>query len=203
MNETSTSLLERLRCGNQPDDWARLQSLYSPLLRAWARRYDVNDSDADDLVQEVLATVANEVAEFDHNGRQGAFRTWLKRILVNRLREFWRSRARSPVAAGGSDIVQRLNQLEEPQSELSQRWDREHDRYVLRCLLETAQLSFAPNTWKAFRQVVVEGRAAAAVAADLGISLNAVFIAKSRVIRRLREEAEGLVQSSSSFFPKC
>lgn len=203
MNETSLSLLHRLRQSSDSETWDRLVGLYVPLLKIWLRKYGVQDSDADDLVQEVLIAVSSDVTTFDHNGRPGAFRTWLRSILVNRLRNFWRARDRRPQARGDSDIERRLMQLEDPASEMSQLWNRQHDRHVVRQLLALSEPQFAPSTWKAFFRVAIDGERPDVVATELGISLNAVFIAKSRVLSKLRQEAEGLVESSSDFSAKC
>ena len=202
MDETSISLLNRLQTDTDPDAWDRLAGFYSPLLRAWLRKYDVQSSDADDMVQEVLMAVSKDLRSFDHNGRPGAFRSWLRSILVNRLRHFWRARGRRPQARGDSDIDRRLAQLEDPNSELSQLWNRQHDRHVTRQLLALTEKQFAPATWQAFSRTAIDGHPANVVAAELGISLNAVFIAKSRVLARLRQESEGLVESSSDFYGK-
>lgn len=202
MNETSLSLLNRLRCSPESESWDRLVELYAPLVRAWLRRYDVQDSDADDLLQEVLLAVSKDLGKFEHRGQPGAFRGWLKAIMVNRLRKFWRARDRRPQARGNSDIDARLAQLDDPASEMSQIWNREHDQYVLRQLLAVAEPHFAPNTWMAFCRVALDGAKADVVAQEMGISLNAVCLAKSRVMRRLRQESEGLIESSSSFFKK-
>jgi RNA polymerase sigma-70 factor (ECF subfamily) len=166
------------------------------------RKYDVQDSDADDLVQEVLLAVSKDLGKFDHGGQPGAFRGWLKAILVNRLRNFWRTRDRRPQARGHSDIGESLAELDDPASEITQIWNQQHDQYVLRQLLALAEPHFAPSTWKAFCRVALDGARADVVAKELELSLNAVFIAKSRVLSRLRQEAEGLVESSSSFFAK-
>jgi RNA polymerase sigma factor (sigma-70 family) len=202
MNETSLSLLLRLQCSPESESWERLNQLYTPLIRTWLRKYDVQDSDADDLVQEVLLAVSKDLSKFEHGGRPGAFRGWLKAILLNRLRKFWRSRDRRPQARGDSDLDARLAQLDDPTSEISQIWNRDHDQYVLRQLLALAEPHFEPITWQAFCRVALEGTKPNVVAEELGISLNAVCLAKSRVTRRLRQESEDLIDSSSSFFHK-
>ena len=92
--------------------------------------------------------------------------------------------------------------MDDPASEMSRIWDREHDQYVLRQLLTLAEPHFEPNTWKAFCRVALEGAKPDVVAQEMGISLNSVCLAKSRVTRRLRQEAAGLIESSSSFFTK-
>ena len=202
MNETSLSLLNRLRRSPESESWDRLVELYAPLLRAWLRKYDVQVSDADDLTQEVLLAVSKDLDKFEHAGQPGAFRGWLKAILVNRLRKFWRSRDRRPQARGDSDIDARLAQLVDPASEMSLIWNREHDQYVLRQLLALAEPHFARNTWTAFCRVALDGAKPDVVAAEMGISRNAVIVAKCRVLSRLRQESEGLIESSSGFFAK-
>jgi RNA polymerase sigma-70 factor (ECF subfamily) len=202
MHETSLSLLERLRQSPENESWPRLSDLYTPLIRTWLRRYEVQDSDANDLVQEVLLAVSKDISRFEHAGHPGAFRGWLRTVLTNRLRKFWRLRDRRPQARGDSDVDARLAQLEDPYSELSLIWNREHDQHVLRQLLVLAEPNFEANTWKAFCRVALDGAKPDLVAEEMGISLNAVCLAKSRVIRRLRQESTGLIESSSSFFSK-
>lgn len=199
MHETSLSLLERLRHSPENESWNRLSELYTPLILAWLRRYEVQDSDARDLVQEVLLAVSTDLGKFEHRGQPGAFRGWLKAILVNRLRKFWRARDRRPQPRGDSDWDTRLAQLDDPSSAISQIWNREHDQYVLRQLMVLVEPHFEPQTWKAFCRVALEGEKPEVVAQQMGISRNAVCLAKSRALRRLRQEAAGLIESSSSF----
>ena len=177
-------------------------SLYRPLLTSWLRRYDVQASDSDDLMQEVLMAVAKDLPTFDHNGRTGAFRAWLRSIMVNRLRNFWRSRGRQAQAQGGSDVQLRLAQLDDPSSEMSQLWNQQHDLHVAQQLLQQVEPDFTAQTWAAFTRVAIDGQRADAVAVELGISTNAVFIAKSRVLTRLRREAAGLIDSNPGFLQK-
>jgi RNA polymerase sigma factor (sigma-70 family) len=190
MNETPLSLLDRLR--RQSDDqpsWRRLTMLYAPLIRRWLLQHDTPEADTDDLAQEVLLVLARDLSGFDHNGRTGAFRLWVRSITANRLRAYWRAR-RSGLLNGLDD---RLAQLEDPDGELGRHWDREHDEFIVRRLMELIEPEFAPSTWKSFRLLVLEERPAADVAESLGLSVNAVLIAKSRVLRRLRQEGRGLI----------
>jgi RNA polymerase sigma-70 factor (ECF subfamily) len=190
--ETSVSLLDRLAEQPTDPDWRRLFDLYQPLLRAWALRSGLGDADADDLVQETLSVVVREVGHFQH-GRTGAFRSWLRSILANRLRDFFRARNYRPVATGDSDFLQRLDQLESPDSALSKEWDREHDRHVAAKVMKLVEADVEPVTWQAFRRHVLEGAAADEVAAEIGVSYNVVKLAKSRILKRLREQLAGLV----------
>jgi RNA polymerase sigma-70 factor (ECF subfamily) len=192
-DDTSVSLLERLRL--RPDDasWKRLVDLYTPLIHCWLQGRLVAPADADDLGQEVLAVLVRELPHFEHSGRPGAFRSWLRTITVHRLRDFWRARGHRPEATGDSAFLDRLNELEDPGSGLSGLWDEEHDRHVVRRLLELIRSDFQPTTWQAFEGVMLRGEAPAAVAVRLGVSVNAVLLAKSRVLARLRSESQGLI----------
>ena len=193
MSETSHSLLDRLRSRPDGEAWQRLVGLYTPLLRGWLRRHGVQESDADDLVQEVLVVVVRDLPHFEHSRRPGAFRSWLRTTLAHRLRDFWRGRGYRPEATGGSDFLKQLAELEDPDSGLSRLWDQEHDRHVVRRLLEAIRPEFRPGTWEAFAGVMLEGDRPAEVAGRLGVSVNAVLLAKSRVLGRLRQVGRGLI----------
>jgi RNA polymerase sigma-70 factor (ECF subfamily) len=192
LTATPISLLERLRLRPDADSWQRLVDLYAPLVAGWLRAQGVQPADADDVTQEVLGTLVRELPGFRHDLRPGAFRRWLRGIVVNRLRTF--RRARRPVPAGGDPSLERaLDRLTEPDSDLSRRWDEEHDRHVVRRLLELIEPEFEPATWQAFRLVVLEGKPTREAASALGLSPNAVRIAKSRVLARFRQEIDGLI----------
>jgi DNA-directed RNA polymerase specialized sigma24 family protein len=153
MNDTPLSLLERLR--NSPDDssWQRLTDLYLPLVGRWLSQQKLSPADADDLTQDILLVIVRELSGFDHSGRKGAFRTWLRRITVHRLRGFWRSKQFSP----DQNIGALLDQLEDPASDLSQLWDKEHDEFIIRRLLELIEPEFSPSAWHAFHRQTVDG----------------------------------------------
>jgi RNA polymerase sigma-70 factor (ECF subfamily) len=195
MHETSLSLLDRSRDNLGDGSWERLVDVYSPLLRAWLARYGVQPADADDLVQEILLTVARELPKFEHSGRTGAFRNWLRAILTHRLRDFWRSRRNRAAAAGGSSWAEQLDQLADEKSDASREWDAQHDRHVMARLLEQVRPRFEPRTWEAFHRQVIDGERADVVAAALGLSLNSVYVARSRVLSTLRREAAGLIDN--------
>src|SRR5262249_42610948 len=194
MLETSPSLLERLRSGTDADAWRRLVDVYTPLLHCWLRRCSVQPTDADDIVQEVLGTLVRELPAFRYDPERGSFRAWLRTIFAHRLQAFFRARQARPQPAGGSEGGHMLEQLADPHSDLSRLWDQEHDPHVARRLLAAIQPDFEPTTWLAFQRTTLEGIQPAVVAAELGVTVNAVFIAKSRVLRRLRREMKGLVE---------
>jgi RNA polymerase sigma-70 factor (ECF subfamily) len=192
MDVTRQSLLLRAQTGDE-GAWKDLTDLYRPLIVGWLRYQAVPVTELDDLVQEILLTVVQNLPSFSHSGRIGAFRGWLRSIAHNRACDFWKARGRQAQAAGDSGSAETLSQLEDPDSELNRLWDEEHDRYVLRCLLDLMELEFEPTTVRAFRRVALEGAASADVAQELGLSVGAVYAAKSRVLGRLRQEAEGLI----------
>lgn len=192
MSDTPISLLERLQVRSDSHAWQRLMDVYEPMLRGWLRGYAFQPADVDDVVQEICAVLVRELPRFRHDGRQGAFRRWLHGMLVNRLRVFWRERRKRGV--NGVDISEDFfNQLEDPQSSLSRLWEAQHDKHVAHRLLRTLQPEFEESTWRAFSMLVFEGKPAADVAEELGLSVNAVRLAKSRVLRRLRQESAGLI----------
>ncbi|MEZ6141752.1 MAG: sigma-70 family RNA polymerase sigma factor [Zavarzinella sp.] len=194
MNQTSISLLDRLHQDPQEADWRRLVEIYTPLIRTWLRKYTVPTTDTDDLVQEVIAVLVRRLPDFEHNSRTGAFRTWLRSITFNCLRDFWKAKRIKPQPGGGSDFQDFLQQMADPNSFASKLWDAEHDKFVLRRLMTILKGEFSDTTWRAFELVALEGKSADEVAEMLGISTNAVFIAKSRILTRLRQEAKGMLE---------
>jgi len=192
MAETSLTLLDRLQKDSDPASWQRLIDIYAPLIRFWLSRSPLQNADHDDLTQEVLKIVVQKLPEFQRR-REGSFRAWLRVVTVNCLREFWRLSKHHPVATGDSDFLQKLQELEDPQSELAKVWNTEHDRHVVRRLLELIGPQFEPTSLQAFRKVVLEGQKPSQVASELGISVNAVFLAKSKILRQLRQEIDGLL----------
>ena len=149
----------------------------------------MQSADADDLTQQVLTVVVGKLPSFRHNGRTGAFRAWLRAITVHTLRSFQRSRP-GPAPGGFDDM---LDRLQDPASELSRQWDREHDERLMRRLLGLVEPEFQAKTWQVFRLVLLERRFAAEVAAEIGLTVKAVLIAKSRVLQRMRWETECLI----------
>jgi RNA polymerase sigma-70 factor (ECF subfamily) len=191
--KTSVTWLDALATAPTEDDRRRLYDLYQPLLRAQVARMGVRALEADDLVHDVHLIVLQKVGKFDRR-HQGAFRAWLRKILTNRVRSYFREQNVHATALGGSDFLRLLDELEDPASALSLQWDREHDEHFVRKLMRLVQRDVKPPTWEAFRRQVLEGEPAAQVAEQLGLSLNVVLLAKSRVLKRLREEAAGFVE---------
>ena len=187
MHTTSVSLIERLRRPGEEAAWSRLVELYTPLLDHWAHRVGLGDQDAADLVQDVFAVLVQKLPEFLYD-RQKSFRGWLRTILVNRWRDGRRRRAMAPAVWRSEDLEQLART--DPTEPF---WEADYRRQLVDRALQLMQSEFQPTTWQACWQVVVADRPAATVAAELGISIDSVYAAKSRVLRRLRQELQGLL----------
>jgi RNA polymerase sigma-70 factor (ECF subfamily) len=196
LEATSHSLLYRAALG-APDSWTRLDRIYRPFLLNWFLAHGASHGDAEDLTQEVLVVVFQEIKDFAHVGRVGAFRTWLRGVCVHRLQGYRRARQIRGAPVGGTDFQAHLNHLADPGDSPADSWDREHDREILRQLLTSLAGEFEEKTLRAFDRLVFDGVAAPQVAAELEMSVGAVYIAKSRVLRRLRDEAEGLIEEAN------
>ncbi len=183
---TSLSLMEQLRDPHAANAWERLVNVYTSLLHAWFHAAGLQTADRDDMTQRVLEVLLRRLPNFVHNGRTGAFRAWLRGIALNVLHEF---RRRKRGASSGSALYQQPD----PVGALSLLWEQQHDQHVLYSLLRLVEPEFPPPTWQAFRRLALEGAAARDVAKELGKSVNAVLIAKSKVLNRLRREATGIL----------
>jgi RNA polymerase sigma-70 factor (ECF subfamily) len=186
VHTTSASLLERLHQPDDQDAWGRFVNLYTPLLYFWACRLGLQQSDASDLVQDVFTLLVEKLPEFAYDP-QKSFRNWLRTVLRNKWHE-WRRR-KLPSAAG--DV--RLSGLASP-DDTDLISDAEFQQHLTLRALQLMQSEFRPSTWKACWEQVVQGRPADAVAAELGMTVNAAYLAKGRVLRRLRQELDGSLE---------
>jgi RNA polymerase sigma-70 factor (ECF subfamily) len=186
MHTTPVSLLERLRKPGEQQDWTRLVEMYTPLLFYWARRMGLQESDAADLVQDVFTLLVHKLPEFVYD-RHKSFRNWLRTILQNK----WRDHLRRAAVHARQDS--QLAEQADSTDALQDLWEKEYRELLVARALELMQSEFQPTTWQACWETVVSGRPAAEVAKGLGLTVDAVYAAKSRVLRRLRRELEGLL----------
>jgi RNA polymerase sigma-70 factor (ECF subfamily) len=161
--------------------------LYTPVLYCWAGKLGLQEADAADLVQEVFVQLQRKLPEFQYDAGKHSFRGWLRTLLVNKWRELHR-RKMVPLHPTAS-----LEQITCPDP-LEVFSEQEYRAQLVHQALRLMQNDFQPSTWQACWGTVVEGRQPAEVAAALGISLRAVHLARARVLRRLREELEGLLE---------
>jgi RNA polymerase sigma-70 factor (ECF subfamily) len=186
MHTTSPTLLERLRQPAEQDAWGRFVQLYTPLLYTWTRHFGLNEADAADLVQEVFTILVQKLPEFRYEPGKG-FRHWLRTITVNKWRDHLRRRAVIPTAG-----LAALDEMAAPEDS-GAFGEAEYRQHLVRRALQLMQSEFSPKTWRACWEHVAAGRPAAEVAAELGISVGSVYVAKSRVMSRLRQELKGLL----------
>ena len=187
MDSTPASLLERLRQPGQRQAWDRFVDLYTPLIYFWACRMGLQAEDAADLVQEVFIVLLRKMAEFRYDPAR-SFRAWLRTVVVNKWHDL-RRRREAALRGGAADGLHDVA-VADPADEV---WEEEYRRQVVGHALELMQAEFEPTTWKACWEMTAQGRPADEVAAELGITLAAAYAAKSRVLRRLRQELEGLL----------
>ena len=187
MYTTSVSLLMRLRQAVDQDSWTRFVKLYTPLLYHWGRRAGLTCEDAADLVEDVLLILIQKLPSFNYDP-QGSFRNWLRTVMLNKWRENLRHR-HPVITSNGSALRQRAT--DDPQDLFE---EQEYQQYLVGRALELMQQEFEPSTWQACWQCVVDGQPAADVARQLGLTVNAVYLAKSRVLRRLSQELSGLLE---------
>jgi RNA polymerase sigma-70 factor (ECF subfamily) len=189
-DSTSRSLICRLKAAD-PEAWRRLVDLYGPLVYSWCRQARMQPADAADVLQEVFRAVAGKIGEFRHDRPGDTFRGWLRVIARNKIRDHYRSREGQLEAAGGSDAYRRFLELSDDASE------SDHSRVALSGLfhqgLAQIQAEFEARTWQAFWEVTVRERPAPEVAQQLGMTPAAVRQAKSRVLRRLRQQLGDLM----------
>ena len=193
-NEKSTSvtLLERVRSRDQ-DAWQRLLHLYTPLVAYWCRHGGVHAQDAEDVCQEVFQAVAVGLEGFRREHAGETFRGWLRGITRHKILDYFRRR-RQPQAEGGTDAQRRLAGVAQAETPLPDTDDPEEELTRLyHRALELVRSEFEARTWQAFWRAAVDGHATDIIATDLGMSAVAVRKAKSRVLRRLREESRGLL----------
>ncbi len=186
---TDTSLIAGVQALD-PGAWHQLSVLYGPLIYGWARRAGLHNEDAADVTQEVFRAVAAGAPQLQHGRPGDTFRGWLWTVTRNKLRDFWRGRADRPLALGGTDAQELLLHVAENNSGSQPALSAEANG-LLRRAVELVRAEFEQRSWDAFWQVTIEGRAAADVARDLGMTANAVYVARSRILRRLRDLLPG------------
>lgn len=186
--DTRYSLIGKLRDSQDAEAWAEFAAIYQPLILRIARARGLQHADATDVTQEVLTRVAGAVERFDQDKPGATFRGWLYRITRNVVIDFLRHRDRHSMVQGQTEVHCAIDQ--EPTQEESAEFQREFQRQIFWLAARQVRTQVQPTTWQAFWQTEVEGQAVAAVAESLGISSGAVYVARSRVLARLRSESE-------------
>jgi RNA polymerase sigma-70 factor (ECF subfamily) len=191
-NPTSTGLVRGLKVQDQ-QAWERLVRLYGPIVYRWGRQAGLQPADAADVGQEVFRAVARTVADF-HRDREGdTFHGWLRAITRNKIRDYLRSALRRPVRAVNNAHDLADAESPEPGFEPTKEETAIEKRLLYQRAMYLIRGAFEDRSWQAFVRVVVDGREPADIASELNMTVNAVYLAKSRILRRLREEFLGLL----------
>jgi len=190
--ETRPSLLLRLQDTCDQQAWAEFLEIYQPLIRRLARRRGLQEADAGEVTQEVLLTVVNVIGRWENDPARGSFRAWLATITRNLVVNFLIRQSRHPRASGDSDLIRWLDEVPDENHELSALFDLEERRRLFHWAASKVKKEFQSATWQAFWLTSVESLSSSEVASRLQLSVGAVHVARSRVMKRLREKIETL-----------
>ena len=183
---TRASLLVRLRDPQDEAAWGEFVDLYAPLVYGYARKQGLQDADAADLSQDVLGAVAGAVGRLEYNPRCGAFRNWLFTVVRRKLSNWRRARRSRPESRSDPASDQDLHRCPAP-AEAEREWEAEWERRLFAWACEQVRRDVADATWQAFWATAIEDRPGKQVAAGLGLTVAAVYRARSRVLARLKE----------------
>ncbi|MDB4621521.1 sigma-70 family RNA polymerase sigma factor [Rubripirellula sp.] len=189
--ETRPSLLLRIRDFRDNDAWNQFIELYAPLIYGYLRKRNIQDADAGDLTQDVLSSVTSAANEFTYNPKRGSFRGWLLTVTRNKMLNFV-SRKKHLAGSANSGIQRAIEELTAEEDDRTQ-WDLEYERRIFDWAAEKSRSEFQDSTWQAFWMTAVENHNASSAAEILNISVGAVYVAKSRVMARLREIIDNVV----------
>ena len=186
---TRPSLLLRVRDPRDAQAWTRFVDVYTPLVFNFCRRRGLQAADAADVAQDVMRAVSRSIGRFEYDPGRGAFRDWLYRVTRSKLTDFHRGRQREPAGSGESAVHDLLAEQADPDAEAAREaddWQQTWHRHRFDSAAERVRSEVQPATWKAFWATAVEGRPVQEVADELGLTPGAVYIARSRVLARLK-----------------
>ena len=183
---TQPSLLVRIRDARDAASWRQFVEIYAPLIYGFARKQGMQDADAADVTQDVLRTVSQSIGEWSYDRARGTFRGWLFAVVHSRLADFQRRQQRhaAAVSAAASVAAASLN------GESSAEWDRDYERQLFHAAARAVRGDFSESSWQAFWLAAVEGEPAQTIASQLNITPAAVYLAKARVMARIRQQVE-------------
>jgi len=186
--ETSDSLLIRVSDSNDRAAWERFVAIYRPMVYRIGRRAGLQDSDAEDLTQVVLESVAKAIPNWERDPQKGGFRAWLNRVARNALISMLRSGSHD-AAIGGSEFLDKSLAVEAPTEGIERVIEQEHHRSRLRWAAEQIRHEFKERSWQAFWLTTLSDLSIPEAAEKLGMSTGAVYAARSRIMRRLQDRA--------------
>jgi RNA polymerase sigma-70 factor (ECF subfamily) len=187
---TRPSLLVRLRDTSDHEAWSQFVTVYTPLIFGFCRNRGLSETDAGDVTQEVLKAVAGAIPRFRYDPRRSSFRNWLFTVVRSKLNNFIAAQARQPRPAGDSTILQFAEN--EPDPAIEEGWQRDYQARLVSWAAHEIQGEFKEQTWNAFWRTAILGEAVDTVAGELGLTLNALYIARSRITSRLKQRIESI-----------
>jgi RNA polymerase sigma-70 factor (ECF subfamily) len=195
---TRPSLLLRIKDAQDAVAWTAFVEIYAPLVYRYCRRKGLQDSDSADITQEVMAQVARSIRAFEYEPQRGRFRDWLGSVIHSKVMNHFRSGHRAGLEqTGAGNGLPELVAIGDPGSD----WASEFNNHVLRAGLDRIRPHFEPVTWRLFERVWLQGQKASECAAAEGVPIDAVYVAKSRVLKRLREEVTALAEDLPLYVP--
>lgn len=199
---TSTSLtfLSRLRLQDEAA-WRRFVDVYGPFLRGRLKRSGLCDADADDVLQDVFATVARKIGDIRKEHPGDSFLRWLQTITSSRLIDFLRSRQRQPASVGGSSFAAQLDDIADPFAGENWASDRQVQQTVLSRILQVLKTDFEERTWKSFYLFAIEGKSTEEISHELKMNAGAIRQARSKVRKRLKDEFQELLDDTTNQQP--
>lgn len=187
---TQSSLLRRLHDADDNQSWGEFYEVYHPLLIRYVRSHEVGPQDAEDLVQDIFMNkLRPAMTRFELDRQRGRFRTWLFEVTTNAIRDWARRRQNQTPAIGlSSEFTGPI--APSVTEELSRQWEQYHHEQIMQFAMKKSRECFEAKTWACFEQRTLRGRSGAEVAAELGLSLNAVYTNAHRVLEKIRELCE-------------
>lgn len=185
---TRASLLLRVRDARDSEAWSQFVEVYAPLVYGYARKHGLQDADAADLVQDVLRAVSSAIKKLNYDSKLGTFRGWLFTVARTKLSDLIAKRQSPGRGTGESDVQQLLLNHPATDEREQEDWNLDYERRLFAWAAERVRSEIQDSTWQAFWQTTVEGRSGKDVADALGMTVAAVYLAKSRVMARLKEQ---------------
>jgi RNA polymerase sigma-70 factor (ECF subfamily) len=195
--KTRPSLIARLKNAQDHEAWSEFLAIYEPLILGLMRRHGFQECDAQDACQQVMAAVARDVEKWRPDGAEASFRRWLFRIARHRALKLLVQQRKRRGGFGGTSAQLALENQPESSESLSAEFAREHRRQVLVWAAEQIRGEYRESTWQAFWRTCIEGRPISEAAAELGMSVGSVYVARSRIIARLGEKVQGIEEERS------
>lgn len=197
---TSPSLLMRVRNSQDKESWKTFERIYGTIIRSYCRHWRLQPMDADDIVQDVMSSVAKQIQDFEYDSTKGRFRSWLGTITANKIKTFLtktnrRQESERPMPADSENLS---NAYTDPDSD----WVDVFSEEILREASQNIRSHFEETTWRSFKATWIDQKPAAEVAQTLGIPVHSVYVNKSRVLKRLEQEIRNLAEDLAYDFGK-